>query len=343
MAEPSLPPGRLLAGRFRLGRNLGAGGMGAVYEGRDERDGRAVALKVLHSRFAADGVLLERLAREERALAQLHHPNVVRVHGLFDDAGDRFIAMELLTGKTLHERLATGPLAVDETLAILEQILSGLEAAHARGIVHRDLKPANIFILDGSGVVKILDFGVVKFVAEGASRYLTRTGMVIGTAEYMAPEQAAGEPVDERTDLYAVGCVAFALLVGRPPFCGAPALQVMTSHLFDPPPSLASLRPELRLVEPLDRFLSRTLHKEPSARFQTAKEMRAAVTRLGLQLGEPAPSLAPTAPTLPRATPLRAMARATTRDPYRVSAAGVVASALAGLALAAVIAYLWLG
>jgi serine/threonine-protein kinase len=319
--------------------------MGSVYEGRDERDGRAVALKVLHARFAADRVLLERLAREERALAQLDHPNVVRVHGLFDDADARFIAMELLAGTTLHERLTKGPLAVDEALAILEQILNALEAAHARGIVHRDLKPANIFILDQSGVVKILDFGVVKFVAEGASRHLTRTGMVIGTAEYMAPEQAAGEPVDARTDLYAAGCVAFALLAGRPPFCGAPAAQVMTSHLFDAPPSVASLRPELRPVEPLERFLARALHKEPSARFQTATEMRAAMTRLRTLLDGIAPALASTAPAQRQAAPLpkRATAPATARDPYRVSAAGVVASALAGLTLAAVIAYLWLG
>jgi serine/threonine-protein kinase len=337
-----------VAGRFRIGAPLGSGGAGAVYEAFDETERQTVALKVLHPGLAGDATLIERLGREARALAGLAHPNIVRAHGLFVDGPRRLLVMERLTGATVAERLERGPLPVAEALAILDAVLSGLEAAHAQGLIHRDLKPSNLF-LTGPGTVKLLDFGVVKFVAEGASRHLTRTGMVVGSAEYMSPEQAAGEPIDARTDLYAVGCLAFAMLAGRPPFTDAPALEIMGHHVSTPVPPLASARPDLPGAERLDRFLARALQKTPGTRFQSATQMRAALARLRAELdgaAETLPVTAPrprmTGPARPQPAPTPAAPPAAP-EPGGVSMLGLTLSVLIGLAIAAAIAWVWLG
>jgi serine/threonine-protein kinase len=342
----------VLAGRFRIGALLGSGGVGAVYEAFDETERRPVALKLLHASLAADATLLARLGHEAEALNRLAHENIVRAWGLFEDQRRRFLVMERLVGTTLAARLAEGPLPTAEALAILDSILRGLEAAHAHGLVHRDLKPSNLF-LTGTGVVKLLDFGVVKFVAEGASRHLTRTGMVVGSAEYMSPEQASGEPIDARTDVYAVGCVAYAMLAGRPPFSDAPALEIMTHHVSTPVPSLETVRPGLRGAAQLNRFVLRALQKTPDMRFQSAEQMRAALGRLRAELDGAAPTAAATAPQV-KVTAPSSPARGTAptqpaRPPLKVpsqpggvSAAGMILSVLIGLAIAGAIAWFWL-
>src|SRR5215471_7592179 len=200
--------------------------MGEVYKARDERLKREVAIKVLPAGFAADPERLARFDREAQALAALNHPNIAAIYGLEESRGSPFLVLELVPGETLAERLAAGPLPIDEAFAVCRQVAEALEAAHASGIIHRDLKPANIKVTP-SGKVKVLDFGLAKALAceTGPGRDLslsptvtsggTARGVVLGTASYMSPEQARGKPVDRRTDIWSFGCVLFETLSGR--------------------------------------------------------------------------------------------------------------------------------
>ena len=212
-----LAPGSQL-GPFRIESLLGAGGMGEVYRAHDTKLHRAVAIKVLPDSFAQDADRLARFEEEARALAALNHPYIGAIYGLEESAGIVALVLELVEGPTLAERLAAGPLQFDEVVRIARQLAEGLEAAHERGIVHRDLKPGNIKVtLDGT--VKILDFGLAKTDGKlarsasadsaGVSRHATQVGVIVGTAGYMSPEQARGQPVDTRTDIWAFGCVLF--------------------------------------------------------------------------------------------------------------------------------------
>ncbi|HUF48585.1 MAG TPA: protein kinase [Vicinamibacterales bacterium] len=267
---------------------IGQGGMGAVYRAEDTRLRRHVAIKVLPPELSADAERLARLEREAQLLASLSHPNVAAVYGFggadIDDGGVRrhiaFLVMELVEGQSLHERVAAGPLPWREATEIAAGIASGLEAAHERGIVHRDLKPANVH-LTNDGDVKVLDFGLAKaFDADGTSGSLelsasptvpaTRTGMILGTAAYMSPEQARGKAVDKRADIWALGCVLYEMLTGRKAFEGETISDVLAGILKEPV-DFAALPP---LPARLQALLERMLQKDPKLRTRDVGDVR---------------------------------------------------------------------
>ncbi|TDI37349.1 MAG: serine/threonine protein kinase [Acidobacteria bacterium] len=219
--------------------------MGEVYRARDTKLGRDVATKVLPEEFARDKERMARFEREAKLLAQLNHPNIATLHGLEEHDGQLFLIMELVEGETLAERMAKGPIAVQEVLPLFLQIAEGLEAAHEKGIVHRDLKPANIKVTP-DGRIKILDFGLAKAMADedatdaGASQSPTLTrgtalGAIIGTAAYMSPEQARGKPVDKKADIWAIGSVLFEALSGENPFEGETVTDLLAAIIHKEP------------------------------------------------------------------------------------------------------------
>ena len=227
-------------GHFHIVDRLGVGGMGEVYRARDTKLGRDVAIKILPPAFTSDPGRLARFEREARVLASFNHPHIGAIYGLEDTGGVRALVLELIDGQTLAERIRHGPLPLNETLTIAGQLVTALDAAHERGIVHRDFKPANIKITP-EGVVKVLDFGIAKASSEAASREASRTptvtvggtreGLIIGTAAYMSPEQARGQPVDKRTDIWAFGCVLYEMLTGRPAFAGETITDIIAAVL----------------------------------------------------------------------------------------------------------------
>jgi serine/threonine protein kinase len=260
------PPARI--GHYAIARKLGQGGMGIVYAARDERLERTVALKTLSS-FADNDTARQRFWREARAAASVNHPNVCQIHEIGEEAGTLFIAMELLEGESLADRLRRGPLPVSEALPIALGMLAALSALHNRGLVHRDLKPSNVF-LTAHGV-KLLDFGLAR-VESASSREpavaLTQSGVVVGTPHYMAPEQAMGEAVDARSDLFAAGAVLFEMLAGRPAFGGRTIVAVLHATVHEQPPALTG-SPSVAAV---DRVIRRALAKRPEERFASADE-----------------------------------------------------------------------
>ncbi|MFQ6172484.1 serine/threonine-protein kinase [Oryzobacter sp. R7] len=235
---------RRLAGRYVLGSPIGRGGMGEVWRATDTVLHREVAVKTIDLRSVPDESGAARFDREARATAGINHPGIVTVHdsGVEDDTA--FLVMELLPGPSLAERLREGPLPVEEVVSVGEQVARALDAAHARGLVHRDIKPGNIAYAD-DGRIRVLDFGITQLgEAAAGNQALTATHTVMGTAEYLAPEQALGGRVDGRADLYALGCVLFALLAGKPPFSGPTPVATMMMHANDPVPDVRTLRPE---------------------------------------------------------------------------------------------------
>ncbi|MEV7083409.1 protein kinase [Streptomyces sp. NPDC093516] len=265
-------------GRYRLTHRLGRGGMAEVFAAEDVRLGRTVAVKLLRSDLAEDPVSKARFTREAQSVAGLNHHAIVAVY----DSGEDFvggqsvpyIVMELVEGRTIRDLLlnaeAPGP---EQALIIVSGVLEALAYSHQHGIVHRDIKPANV-IITHNGAVKVMDFGIARAL-HGASTTMTQTGMVMGTPQYLSPEQALGKAVDHRSDLYATGCLLYELLSLRPPFTGETPLSVVYQHVQDipTPPSEASdaCPPEL------DGLVMRSLAKEPDDRFQTAEEMRGLV------------------------------------------------------------------
>ena len=281
-------------GPYTIVSPLGAGGMGEVYRARDSRLDRDVAVKVLRADVAGDRERLARFDREARLLAGLNHPNIANVIGLEGDTDTPALVMELVDGPTLAQRIDAGPLPLDEALDIARQIAEALEAAHDRGIIHRDLKPANVKIRP-DGLVKVLDFGLAKALdpvdapeqsiqADSptiTSPALTMRGVILGTAAYMAPEQAKGRPVDRRTDIWACGCVLFEMLTGRRPFEGEDTTETIAAVVSKepdwtalPPSTPASIR----------RLLQRMLVKNPKHRLDSAAVLR-------LELAEAAAAL----------------------------------------------------
>ncbi len=310
--EPAIDPriGRVLAGKLRLEAILGEGSMGCVYAARQlDLDGE-VAVKVLHDHVAADPKVAKRFHREARTASRLTHPNTLRVFdfGREDEGKLLYLVMELLDGPDLLElTLAEGPLSPRRIDALVGGVLAALEEAHDGGIVHRDLKPENILVVtdyQGREHPKVCDFGLAKLVeAQGSA--ITMTGFVCGTPEYMAPEQARGEPLDARADLYAVGCLLYLLLTGEVPFKGASALATITEHLtrrVDPPSQRAPAR---HVPHALEQVCLRAMRKERDERFADAGEMRLAlhdaVNALGALADRPLGSFAedPTRPTQP--------------------------------------------
>ncbi|MER7837299.1 protein kinase [Streptomyces sp. NPDC096040] len=272
-------------GRYRLTHRLGRGGMAEVFAAEDVRLGRTVAVKLLRADLAEDPVSKARFTREAQSVAGLNHHAIVAVYDSGEDVvGGQsvpYIVMELVEGRTIRDLLinaeAPGP---EQALIITSGVLEALAYSHQHGIVHRDIKPANV-IITHNGAVKVMDFGIARAL-HGASTTMTQTGMVMGTPQYLSPEQALGKAVDHRSDLYATGCLLYELLALRPPFVGETPLSVVYQHVQDipMPPSQTS---EGAAPPELDGLVMRSLAKEPDDRFQTAEEMRGMV-QYGLQM-----------------------------------------------------------
>ncbi len=224
---------QVIAERYQLDTQIGHGGMAAVWRARDLRLGRSVAVKILRGEMGSARDEVERFRREAATLARLAHPNIVTAFDADTMGRTPFLVMELVEGRSLHQLLEAGPLAVPHAISIADQTAQALAAAHDVGIIHRDIKPANI-MLTPNRTVKVLDFGIAR-LTDSPQAALTRTSAVIGTASYMAPEQAVGAQVDTRTDLYALGCVLYEMLTGNPPFPGGNALSMLHRHLNEAP------------------------------------------------------------------------------------------------------------
>jgi serine/threonine protein kinase/tetratricopeptide (TPR) repeat protein len=256
-------------GRYAIERKLGEGGMGVVYAAHDDRLDRTIALKTLPA-FATDSAARERLWREARAAARVNHPNVCQIYEVGEDEGRLFIAMELLEGEPLADRLRNGPMGAAQAVSVALGMLDALSALHGRGIVHRDLKPSNVFLTPHG--VKLLDFGLAQPQLDGSldpTIGLTRTGIVMGTPRYMAPEQTTGDGVDGRTDLFATGAILFEMLSGRPAFTGRTIADVLHATRYEHPPALTG-SPAIAAV---DRVIRRAMAKRPAERPPSAEMM----------------------------------------------------------------------
>jgi eukaryotic-like serine/threonine-protein kinase len=282
--------GRVVAGRYQVTGTLGHGGMGTVYEAEQLGLERYVALKVLHPHVARTPGAAARFQREAWLLARLKHPGAVHVFDHGADGEDLYLAMERVFGTPLHEVLEThGPLEVKAAVEMVAQVLEVLDAAHGLGIVHRDLKPSNVMRVGelSAPSVKVLDFGLAALIHEEQHSRLTGSGQVLGTPAYMSPEQCRGEPLDARADLYSVGCLLHELLVGRAPFGDSPAVEVMSGHLYRPPPPVRQLQPERGIPEALETLVLACLAKDKAQRPARARELAA---RLRETLAPPAPA-----------------------------------------------------
>ena len=269
MASTERAQGTIFAGRYRLQRKLGSGGMADVWLAEDQELGRKVAVKLLHERYANDEQFVERFRREATHAAGLSHPNIVSIFDRGEAEGSYFIVMELVEGRTLKELIVSrGFCPVPIAISYVRQILAALRYAHRNGVIHRDIKPHNV-IVDSEGVVKVTDFGIAR---AGVSQ-MTEEGAIIGTAHYLSPEQARGAPVDQTSDLYSAGIVLFELLTGEVPFTGDSPVEIAMKHLSETPPVPSELRPDV--PADLDLLVVRALAKEPADRYQSAAAMDA--------------------------------------------------------------------
>jgi tRNA A-37 threonylcarbamoyl transferase component Bud32/tellurite resistance protein len=270
--------GTTLAGRYRISKRLGDGGMGSVYLAEHTILRKPVALKLLKPEFNADASLVERFFREARATAAIQHEHVVEIVDFGQTPEYAFFVMEALSGCELTELIGRGRrLPWNRSKAIMLQVVSALAAAHEAGIVHRDMKPGNVFLIqrgDTPDYVKVLDFGIAK-INDGVQ--LTQAGMVFGTAAYMAPEQATGGEVDGRTDIYAVGCLLFEMLTGRLPFPGDNFMKVLSQHIREQAPRLREVVPDLDIPPGVEELVARMLAKFPSDRFASMVELEQAL------------------------------------------------------------------
>jgi serine/threonine-protein kinase len=275
--------GAIVDGRYEVLHRLGSGGMADVYLAHDTQLGRDVALKVLHRRFARDTQFVERFKREAQAAAGLQHPNVVGVYDRGEHDGTYYIAMEYLPGKTLRQVLdAEAPLDQERAIDHALQILTAAGFAHRNGIVHRDFKPHNVMV-GPDGRLKVTDFGIAR---AGASE-MTETGSIMGTAQYLSPEQAQGQAVEASSDIYSIGVMLYEMLTGYVPFSGDSAVAIALRHVSDPPTPLREVRPDLHPA--LEAVVMRALQKDPAARFGSAEEFAAALesAREAIRSGDP--------------------------------------------------------
>lgn len=275
---------------YRVIEKLGGGGMGVVYRAEDSKLDRSVALKFLSDDLAHDRLAMERFRREARAASALNHPNIATIHAIEEFGGHSFIVMELLEGQTLHQRINAAPVPLEELLELAIQIADALDAAHRRGIVHRDIKPGNIFVTDRAQA-KVVDFGLAKRTRSRATEavdamatmglteeHLTMPGVAMGTVAYMSPEQARGEELDVRTDIFSFGAVLYEMTTGRAPFAGTTSAVIFDAILNRPPTPIEQLNPQVPAA--LSQLISKALEKSQSARYQHASELLSDLKRL---------------------------------------------------------------
>jgi serine/threonine-protein kinase len=333
-------PGDLIDDRYELEELVGTGGMSTVFRARDRQLDRRVALKILHGHYAEDPEYLERFRREARAVARLSHPNIVTVIDRGDDDGRQFIVFEYVEGENLKELVVrSGRLSVRRALELTLAIADGLSFAHDHGLVHRDVKPQNV-LLNQEGEVKVTDFGIARSLL--VEHGVTQTGTVLGTGEYLAPEQASGKPVSPATDVYSLGVVLWELLAGDVPFVGENFVAVALRHVNEPPPDLRQRRPDV--TPRLEAAIERALAKDPAQRFPSmaafAKELRACLAEADGETPPPpaADDLELTRVTRPAPAAARAPARRRTRRRRRPTVLYVLlAVVVAGAAFAAVL------
>ncbi|QDP94920.1 Stk1 family PASTA domain-containing Ser/Thr kinase [Microlunatus elymi] len=283
MTQPETPAHRVVGGRYELGELLGRGGMAEVRRAVDNRLGRPVAVKELRTDLATDPTFQARFRREAQSAAGLNHPNIVAVYDTGEETDSAtgvqipYIVMELVEGPTLRDILREGRKILPErALELTVGVLDALTYSHRAGIVHRDIKPANV-MLTQSGNVKVMDFGIARAVAD-TSATMTQTAAVIGTAQYLSPEQARGETVDARSDLYSAGCLMYELLLGRPPFTGESPVSVAYQHVREAPVPPSQLDPSIS--PEIDAIALKALAKEPDDRYQSAREMKSDINRV---------------------------------------------------------------
>lgn len=339
--------GQLVSGRYRVVKPLGEGGMGQVYLALHEAIEKQIALKVLRPEYSAKEDIVTRFQQEAISASRIKHPNVLEV---FDfgrlDNGCAYLAMEYLSGNDLADELARyGHLGTRRALRITLQVCRALSSAHKAHVVHRDMKPDNVFLqrtVDGEEIIKIVDFGIAQLrnpdeeaKSTPPRRRLTKTGMIFGTPEYMAPEQAAGKQADQRVDVYAVGIILFEMLTGAVPFTGDSFMAVLAAHLNDPVPSMLRFRPDLNVSRELHDVVARALSKDPDQRFASMTDFAAALltTPEGQALqasGELQPTTLPPPPPNPgQAHPTRPQGSGRESDPVH---AGRAAEPAAGSA-----------
>ncbi|MFL5910115.1 MAG: Stk1 family PASTA domain-containing Ser/Thr kinase [Gaiellaceae bacterium] len=319
MAVPDPIIGSLFDGRYQILRKLGAGGMANVYLAEDQELGRRVAIKILNDRHANDEQFVERFRREAKNAAALSHPNIVSIYDRGEAEGTYYIAMEYLDGRSLKELiLSRGDAPIAVVVEYARQILSALRFAHRHGIVHRDIKPHNVLV-DGEGRVKVTDFGIAR---AGASQ-MTEAGSIVGTAQYLSPEQARGGDVDQRSDLYSLGVLMYEMLTGEVPFNGDTPVEIAMKHLSRTPEAPSTKRRDI--PRDLDMVVMRSLAKDPDDRYQSADEMEADLDRVARGVGV-APQTEETATQImrsPMAGPLAATAATMITQPRRAPGGAV--------------------
>ena len=277
-ADPML--GTTIDGRYRVDALIGEGGMGRVYSADHTVLKRRLAIKLIQAAQAKDQTAVQRFIQEAQTTTAIGHPNIIDIvdFGHLEDGAVYFV-MEFLEGETLADVMERGPLGRDVAMDVVDQIASALAASHEIGVVHRDLKPDNVFLIKRDGknhFVKVLDFGIAKVM--DSTQRITRTGMVFGTPHYMAPEQAAGQAVDRRSDVYALGVMMYQLFAGRLPFDAPTYMEVMTKQMYESPPRPSDV--EGKVDSPLEKIILKALAKKPEDRFQSMHELRDALTRL---------------------------------------------------------------
>ena len=263
------PITKLSEGRYTVGQMIGTGGMADVYLGLDTRLDREVAIKVLRRDLAKDPAFVARFRKEALAAGGLNHPGIVAVYDSGEENNSPYIVMELVSGQTLRQKLQAGQLPLSTSLEIIKGILQALDYSHNKGIIHRDIKPSNIMITD-SGDIKVMDFGIAR-ATDDIGATLTNTWNVVGTAQYLSPEQATGEMADGRSDLYSLGCLMYELLTGQPPFTGETPVSVAYQHVSSPLTPASNINPSLDTN--LDQMLEVVLAKDPNNRYQDAAAM----------------------------------------------------------------------
>jgi serine/threonine protein kinase len=284
---------RVLANSYRIVEKVGEGGMGAVYRAVDLMLERDVAIKAIKPELAREPEMVERFRTEARTLARVSHPAIATIYSFFEDGGDLFLAMEYVRGRSLSKVLeAEGALPWDRAVRLLASALDGIAEAHRAGVIHRDLKPDNLMITE-TGAVKVTDFGIARMTGTG---HLTRTGLMVGTLRYMAPEQIQGEEADTRSDIYSLGGVLYQMLTGRPAFDGKSDYAILKAQIEEMPEPPSTAAPGPGIPDWLDRAVLRALAKKPADRFQYVEEMRRFLDTRGASEGDEAPRPAPLLP-----------------------------------------------